>query len=131
MRRVVRSSEGVRWRVRGLVLASMAGVLLVPGVGHLFAAVPMGQTIAVPPVEIVLSYASLPNSTVLGGAPVALPISFGRPVAPEDEPTALPTRWHHKAVHRHARRWAGDGYVLCAMIVPRMDRVPWTDSTSF
>jgi hypothetical protein len=133
MKRVMRSSGGTRWRVGSLILASVAAFLLVPGTGHESAAAIRGKAVvvanlapnaAVPAVEIVLSYAPLAKTTMLGGAPLALPISFGRPVAPEDEPTAPPTRWHHKAAHRHGRRWAGDGYFLSAMIVPRMDRVP-------
>lgn len=113
-----------------LILAGVAGLLVVPGVGRPSAAAIRGNAMAdlarsteVRPVEIVLAYASLSNTTVMGRAPLALPISFGRPVAPEDEQTAPPARWHRRSAHRHARRWAGQGYFLYAMIVPRMDRV--------
>jgi len=136
MKRVMRSSEATRWRVVGLILAGMGMFLLMPGADRQSAAAIRGTAAAlanlvpnaaVPPVEIALSYASLSNTTVLGGQPVALPISFGRPVAPEDEPVARPTRWHHKAARLKARRWDGAGYFLAAMILPRMDRVPWVD----
>jgi hypothetical protein len=53
------------------------------------------------PVEVVLSHVVLTQATILPRAQLALPISFGRPIAPEDDISAPPAHWHH---HHHPAR---------------------------
>lgn len=115
---------------RAKIGATIAGVLLalvvVPGAGSgavkpsvLAAAsemaprhgpavrtVPAARAQAAPPVEVVLSHAQLQRWSTPDQSPLALPISFGLPVAPEDEASPPPPRWHHKRAVWHARHAA-------------------------
>jgi hypothetical protein len=61
------------------------------------------------PVEVVLSHVVLTPEPYLPRMPIALPISFGRPIAPEDEFAAPPTRWRHRVrTARHVARHSAD-----------------------
>ena len=55
------------------------------------------------PVDVVLWHVRLAPEAILPRVTIALPISFGRPVAPEDDAPAPPPRWRHH--HRTARHF--------------------------
>jgi hypothetical protein len=54
-----------------------------------------------PETEVVLNSVTLAPATVLIHQSAATPISYGKPVGPEDEAPSAPRHWHHRVTHVH------------------------------
>ena len=92
----------------GLGVTNSSSLLAAERPAPTFGTPTFGNTAAPPaslPVEVVLSHVVLTPAPWLPRAAIALPISFGRPIAPEDDVAAPPARWrHHARAVRHVPR---------------------------